>query len=484
MTSSSTNLSLQPTPSNGTFVIRIDSCPTPRQPRRIRGDLHSDLANMSGRAARAASAVATEAAISRLNLMPQQGPSLTVLTQRHHHLAISQGMERIQEMILEDPSACKLVLDVDRIETQNPEKCFLYYSMGLNNYVSTLFTSALFSSVLDEGDRIAERPPFLRLPEPVGPKTTREFLHNNPTDGDPLYDHNPHVRKELVAVTPFLFSNSHDAGECPWIFYMLNSNVINRSPVEFFTMIFDRYDLASDPAKRKTYIAELSALHKSLRQCAYDYLSAMRSKDSRDIDHLDFETEESLIREGPRAVVFQHEVAEDLLPEVCYPSKEYGLPNEKLSSISDTVRAQCRETFPEDSTPDKIKEIECDRLSLQGRLLAQSVMVPDHNIKAHLHGYGRFFGISGSDDVLDPSKITSAADRPEEWSLQGCQRLARQANAAENTFECLELIARKEFLLARAKRIFKQIVSESLPQTREASLSTEGKRNHSQEPEN
>ncbi len=481
MTSLTTNLGLQPTPSNGEFVIRIDACPTTAQPQRIRGDLSNDLANMSRRAASAASSTTQNTAGARFSLLPEHGPSLTVLTQRHHHLAISQGMERIQEMILEDPSAGKLVLDVDRIETQNPEKCFLYYSMGLNNYVSILFTSALFSSVLDESDKFAERPPFMRLPEPVGPKTAREFLHNNPPNGDPLYDHNPHVRKELVAVAPFLFSNPHDAGECPWIFYMLNSNIINRSPAEFFKMIFDRYDLASDPLKREAYISELAALHKGLRQCAYDYLSAMRSRDSRDIDHLEFETQDSLIREGARAVVFQFEVEEDLLPEVCYPSKEYGLPNEKLSSIPETVRAQCREVFPEDSTPEKNKELEGDRLSLQGRLLAQSTMVPDHNIKAHMHGYGRFFGIPGSDDILDPSETVSEAGKPEEWSLQECHRLARQANAAENTFECLELIARKEFLLARGKSIFKQIVSESLPQTREASHLKEGKRNHTEE---
>lgn len=433
-----------------------------KERREIRGDLTSDLANMSRRAARAASGVTHEAASPGLRLAPEHGPSLTVLTQRHHHWPILEGMQRVQEEIVTDPTGSKVVLDIDRIETEHPDKCYLYYAMSLKNFTSILFTSALFSAALDEGDKITERPPFIRLPEPVGPKTVQEFLRANPPDRTMgLYDHNPAIRKELVAVNPLLFSNVNNGGECTWDYYIEDANVVNRPPDEFFKMVFDRYGLVPDPQKRAAYIDELIILHNNLRQCAYDYLSAMRSKDTEDVDGLKFHSEEARIKNGSRAVIFQYEVSEDLVHQICYPAIAYGHQNVLFSSFTETVRNQCDEVFPDRSSQKEKRYLENDRLSLQGRMLAQSTMVPDHNIQTHTHGYGRFFGIPGTDTELAPSEPDAASDKPREWSLDECQRLARQANAAENSFECLELIVRKEMLLERAKRVFAAAIAES-----------------------
>lgn len=470
--SSTPALGPQPTLSTptkaGHSVLSLDySPPTGEQTLRIRGDLHNDLANMSRRAARAASTSIPTSAASRLVLLPEHGPSLRVLTQRHQDGFIKAGMERIQKEILTEPTASKVVLDVDRIETEHPDKCFLYYAMSSRNYISILFTSALFSAALDKGDRIADRPPFIRLPEPIGPKTVQEFLHNNPPGDDPLYDHEPHVRKELVSVNLTPFSNPNEPGECTWVYYLQNANIVNRKPLEFFQMVFDRYGLAPDPAKREAYIEELAALHHSLQQCAYDYLSAMRSRDTENIDLLQFESDESQIKKGSRAIIFQYEASENIVHEICYPSKAFGIPNNKFSSFPATLRAQCDEVFPDGSSDTEKAQIENDRLSLQGRLLAQSTMVPEHNIQTYTHGYGRFFGIPGSDDELVPSETGAPSGRPREWSIHDCRRLASQANAAENSFECLELIVRKEMLLERAKRVFAAAIAESGASTSE-----------------
>lgn len=412
----------------------------------IRSGLPSDLADMAKRTAKAVSPIAASRSASNT----EYGPSLTVLTQKHHKRLIEVELDKIKKTILSDPAASKLVCDIDRIEKLYPEACFQYSGMCLRNYTSFLFTSALFSATLDEGDKVAERAPFIRLPEPDGAKTTGEFLKINPPIAGRCYDLQAHIRKELVSTSPVLFSNPHDPGECTWLYYRGNRNCIIRRPDEFFTMVFDRYGLVPNGDKRKAYLAELGDLHIGIQHCAAEYLSAMRSEES-----------------DATGVVFQFPIHKDLAYEVCYTSEAFGIPHPTFSSFEETIGEQCEETYPADADKNEIEAIEDERLRLQGRLLAQSTMVPDHNIQALIHGYGRFFcprlnGERRNYDLDDykGSDTTAAASNPK-WDMAACRKLARQADEAENSPKCKELITEKDAILAQAKRIFAKAIQES-----------------------
>lgn len=414
----------------------------------IRSGLPSDLANMAKRTAKAVSPIANAGNTPR----PEYGPSMRILTQAHRKRLIEVELEKIKKTILRDPAASKLVCDIDRIEKQYPQACFQYSGMCLRNYTSLLFTSALFSATLDEGDKVYERAAFLRLPEPDGAKTVQAFLKMNPPDENRCYDLQPHIRKELVSTSPVLFSNPHDPGECTWLYYRGNKNCMIRKSDEFFKMVFDRYGLVPDLDKRKAYIAQLSDLHLSLQRCAAEYLSVMRSEDSSEAS----------------GIVFQFGLSEDIVHEVCYTSQEFGIPNPNFDSFSEAIREQCEGSYPAGASKKEIEAIEDDRLRLQGRLLAQSTMVPDHNIQTLVHGYGRFFCQEiGSEtrkydmDDRKSSETASAAAAKSTWDMAACQKLARQADEAESSPKCKKLIAKKEEILAKAKRVFAKAIKES-----------------------
>ncbi len=470
MASISSNLNLQSAHS-----------PPAKGQTEIRSRLPGELANMSRRAApRTTSLVnttsttttsASRCTAATLGNRPiaAHGPSLTVLTQDHPDIRVRTRIDQIQGEVLEDPTAAKLVMDIDRIETEHPEKCHQYTASSIKNYTSMLFTSALFSSTLDEGDKIAERAPFLRLPEPGGAKTVQEFLRENPpSKEDPFYDEQSHIRKELTSTSPILFSNPHDPGESTWWYYRGNSNCVMRSPADYFEMVFDRYNLLSDPEDgtlRRQKIEELTRLHISLQRCAYEYLCAMRGKEAQEEDLAGIGT--SREPRDSRGVVFQFGIPEDVVHQVCFPAKAYGIPHPSISSFPATVRAQCAGEFPPDSTPGVKGDIENTRMSLQGRLLAQSVMVPGNGIQSYVHGYGRFFnpemdsGNRESESAMDPE---TAATVPS--LVDACKSEAAIANKAENSFECLELIVRKEAILAKAKRIFADAIEKSPAHTK------------------
>jgi hypothetical protein len=83
---------------------------------------------------------------------------------------------------------------------------------------------------------------------------------------------------------------------------------------------------------------------------------------------------------GNLGVLLQILVSQEIVDRVCYLSAAYGIPLKTSESPHEAFK--------------RIREKPDDHREMQVRILAQSLLIPDYQIKVFLHGYADFFSVT------------------------------------------------------------------------------------------
>ncbi len=273
-----------------------------------------------------------------------------------------------------DPNVAKTVLNICGLETLNPEYIPFYHAMNLPTYVFSLFTRILLSMPYLPFEKFPCSSPLIRFPSPDGPKTVQDLFEQYPipkSSAEP-YDHIQNVQKELLCLNPHLFANFQQDGESTWFFYIENRSVNPPHIDAFFEALCRQYKI---PVNQKE-IEKLVKLHGTFCALGNSYARLNLSAENR-------ETEDS-----SRGVVLQILAPIPIVDKVAYPSLPYG----KIDSSSPSPLSKRCLALRKDPRGES---------GMQARMLAQSVLIPDHRIKVIAHGCGGFYSEKAPDRLLE-----------------------------------------------------------------------------------
>lgn len=373
-------------------------------------------------------------------------PSLRILNLNYSFMR--ESLSSIKKEIEDDASGNKVVCDVMQIENYYPDHTFFYHGMRLSNFLSTFFIDALFANIIHEKRNFI---PLMPLPSAAEPQTIQEFLALHPPDDDAVYDTSPEVRRSLLSVNLSLFSNANNGWESTWKFYRQNSNMNIKGIRENLEGIFNKYKLVSDPIRKSDCLAQLEKQYKRLEKCAITYQTLLASN---------IDGRKSLFKGLPSGVVLQLAVPDELVDKVAYSCEDFGLPCDisKSGGFSNLVQELSHhERLARLSKNARVSRDDgVYRFNTQARLLVPALQVPDHNIQAFVHGYGRFF-----DSRLKEISPLFKNGEILPWGFSDNLRRAQKVDTMENSQACLKLVKQKEEIILKIQAIFAEMLLEN-----------------------
>ena len=272
------------------------------------------------------------------------------------------NIKAIQAKRAQDPLIEKSVNEICKNEKKNQDCVPLYHGLSDAAYLNMLFNGFMVSLLEDEHFHQNLLP---RFPNSSGPTNVDELKKLHPPEKyQESYDHAPAVQRELMSMSPCLFSNFNTDGESSWFFFITNKSVNPPRADVYFNWLCEKYQLIFTPEQKKIYEERFCALHDSLQNGLKRYQRLITPSSQR-------ENREDI------GVMLQILIPNKLVNDICYASVAYGAPDPKYPDLLTTLKDLRKNPI---SYPD-----------LQIRVLAQSLMVPEHGIQIIPHGCGDFF---------------------------------------------------------------------------------------------
>jgi hypothetical protein len=219
---------------------------------------------------------------------------------------------------------------------------------------------------------------FIRFPSSEGHKTIKDFLTAYPLPKEfSFYDHQEPIRSELLSCNPHLFSNFDRRGESTWDLYLNDDDTGDAQKNEsFFRDLFKRHHI---PFTRND-LEEMISLYEELVDLCQRFNQLGKLPGTRSSENM----------------ILQILVPRQLIDSVAYAATDFGHASPSELPLSQRCLS--------------LRENPIKETTLQVRVLAQSILVPDHHIKVFAHGCGGFF----ADE--DPIRLTS--NSKEYWEAQ------------------------------------------------------------------
>jgi hypothetical protein len=222
---------------------------------------------------------------------------------------------------------------------------------------------------------------WLRFPQTADspfPETVDEFLDKYPMpkavkDGGEYDDHHDEIKKWLLAVSPFLFSNFATAGESTWELFLTNRSVYPPDPKSFFNKLCDHFHLLPVPSVRAKYAEEFSELLGMGTNSASVFLRRSRPAERREIPYGD---------RGNRdyGILLQILVPKPLVDRIVYPCAEYGIPGKHRGK----TMSQVFRTVSQDP-------LSSENIAVQGRMMTRPLVTRGNGIRVFNYGHTAFF---------------------------------------------------------------------------------------------
>lgn len=342
-----------------------------------------------------------------------KGPSTLYLFGNPTSPKETYGIQIIRKWMEKDPTVAKTVMEICQIEQEAIGYATGYHAMNVATFSLAFFNQIFLSTPYLQDEAFPCSVPLIRFPSVHGPKTIQEFLTQYPpsVDSHEHYDHLGAVKKELLALNPYLFANLMQAGESTWEFYIENKNVSPPDILGYFKMLCAHYKVPEQPELLDT----LSALQAELIELAERFSRRFLSESARDTEY-------------QKGMILQLLIPFNLIDQVAYASLPYGKIDEStllpLSERCLTLRTDQRSAV-----------ISSQKYEMQMRVLIQSLFVPSHGIKVIAHGCYDFFS------ETPPQKPSSMS--PRDWE------------------KIQTFLARKNEIIKEAKKIFSKML---LPQ--------------------
>lgn len=335
-----------------------------------------------------------------------KGPSENYLLSNPASESELYSVLTIRAKMQQDPSIARTVREIFQMEMAMEGYSPSYHCMNSQVYCYTLFTKELLGTIYDNSNEVPSQNPLVRFPNSAGTKTMKEFLNLFPVQDK--YDHIDAVRKEVLCLNPYFFANLMADGESTWFMYVENKSVSPPTPKQFFVMLCKQFGILLNEDEKEKHSAKFEELAGELDRMAYTYIRQISSSNPDVRDNM-----------SQRGVVLQMLIPDDLIDDICYASEAYGIPEKNPKKLSERLKM--------------LRHKPRSEKTMQIRMLAQSILVPNHHIVVNSFGYGDFFEIT-------PETCRRPSGMPD-----------------QDWMRALKAVERKSEILAEARKLFQDL---------------------------